>query len=240
MKKAIITGILAAIIQFSCSEDSYVGEGPIVVEEISLDNFSAIESMGSFEVEIERGTVQKVEITGRANIIDRLEREVSGNIWRIELQDGNYKNADLSIRITVPEMNRAILEGSGKIVLNGFKSQEQVSLGIYGSGDIEFYGNEGCKHLDLEIEGSGSILAYEDFSDIEQVNLRISGSGSFTGYPLITPGCLIDVLGSGVCKVNVGSDLKVNVEGSGKVYYQGNPTIESSISGSGKLINDNM
>jgi len=184
MKNLIAICALFALLFISCSDDSYVGEGPIVTEEIVIDAFSAIENIGSNNVEIEKGSVQKVEVTGHANIIDRLKRDVSGNTWQIELQDGSYKNADLSVHITVPEMNRAILEGSGMIVLNDFKSQEQVSLGIYGSGDIEVHGNEGCKNLNLEIEGSGSIFALEEFSDNEITNLRIIGSGSIIGYPL--------------------------------------------------------
>lgn len=239
MKNLIAIWALFALLFTSCSDDSYVGEGPIVTEEIVIDDFSAIENMGSNYVEIVKGSVQKVEVTGHANIIDRLKREVSGNTWRIELQEGSYKNADLSLHITVPEMNRAILEGSGKIVLNDFKSQEQVSLGIYGSGDIEVHGNEGCKNLNVEIEGSGSVFALEEFPDIENTNLRIIGSGSIIGYPLKATNSLVDVVGSGICKVYVESEMKVRVEGSGTVYYKGNPTIESNISGSGKIIDAN-
>ena len=239
MKNLIAIWALFALLFTSCSDDSYVGEGPIVTEVIVLNDFSAIENMGTNNVEIVKGSVQKVEVTGHANIIDRLKREVGGNTWRIELQEGSYKNADLSVHITVPEMNRAILEGSGMIVLNDFSSQEQVALGIYGSGDIEVHGNDGCKNLNVVIEGSGNVFALEEFPDIENTNLRIIGSGSIIAYPLKATNSSVDIVGSGICKVNVETDLKVRVEGSGTVYYKGNPTIDSSVSGSGKVIDAN-
>ena len=63
------------------------------------------------------------------------------------------------------------------------------------------------------------------------------GSGNVKSFGFIVQKAEDDIKGSGDASVNVTQDLKVRINGSGSVYYQGNPpVVNSQISGSGKLI----
>ena len=240
MKKAILFSILIALFLVSCDDDdTYTGEGPIVTEELNLEDFSGIEAIGSMDVIISEGAEQKVEVTGHANIIDRLETAVSNGIWKVKLKDGSYKNADLTFNIVIPMLNRASIEGSGDISINDFTSVDDVYLGIIGSGNIQLDENDGCENLVVEIEGSGHVNAKEEFEDIESLDIEIIGSGSFDGFPVEADQVIINIVGSADCAITVNIGLKVDIDGSGIVSYKGNPTIESNISGSGKIINAN-
>lgn len=240
MKKSILILVVMALQLSSCSDDNiYTGEGNIITSEISLDDFSAIRSLGSFNVNISKGAIQKVEVTGHSNIIDRLERKVVNGNWQIRLKEGNYINADLQINIVIPTLNKTILEGSGDINIGSFTSGNEVLLGILGSGDIDIDGNQGCKFLNVVIEGSGNIKTHGEFSDLEDLALKIIGSGNFDGFSIQVLSCEVAIVGSGSSSVHAIDELKVNIDGSSNVYYQGFPTIQSSISGSGQLINSN-
>ena len=46
MKKAILFSTLIALFFVSCSDDTYTGEGPIITEELNLEDFSGIEALG--------------------------------------------------------------------------------------------------------------------------------------------------------------------------------------------------
>ena len=240
MKKALLFSTLITLFFISCDDDdTYTGEGPIVTEELNLEDFSGIEALGSMDIVISEGTEQKVEVTGHANIIERVETSVSNGIWKVKLKDGSYKNADLIFNIVIPMLNRASIEGSGDILINDFNSVEDVYLGIIGSGNIQLDENDGCANLVVEIEGSGHVNAKEAFEDIESLDVEIIGSGSFDGFPVEADQVIIDIVGSADCDVTANIGLKVDIDGSGIVSYKGNPTIESNISGSGKIINTN-
>jgi len=51
--------------------------------------------------------------------------------------------------------------------------------------------------------------------------------------------CYITSTGIGDCEVNVIHILNVTISGVGNVYYKGNPTITSNITGLGQLIDVN-
>ncbi|MGI9531559.1 head GIN domain-containing protein [Lutimonas sp.] len=240
MKKLVVLSACIVFFLNACNDDdTYTGEGPIVTKELTLETFSAIEAMGSMNIVISQGSEQKVEVTGHANIIDRIETSVNNEVWEIKLKDGSYKNADLSFSIIIPELNAASMEGSGDIDINDFTSKENVFLRIIGSGDIQLDENTGCENLNMVIEGSGNINANGAFSDLVNVDIEIIGSGSSDGFVLEADQVEINIVGSADCSVTANATLKVTIDGSGSVRYKGEPVIESDISGSGKIINSN-
>lgn len=240
MKKPLLFFAFITLFLTACNDDdTYTGEGPIVTEELTLEAFSAIEALGSMDVIVSKGAQQKVEVTGHANIIDRIKTSVSNEVWKINLKDGSYRNADLTFNIVIPELNAASIEGSGDIDINDFSSKENVFLGIIGSGDIQLAGNMGCENLFIEIEGSGNVTANGEFIDLETADIEIIGSGSLDGFALEAEQVAVNILGSADCAVTAHINLKVDIDGSGMVRYKGDPNIESNISGSGKIINSN-
>jgi hypothetical protein len=48
--------------------------------------------------------------------------------------------------------------------------------------------------------------------------------------------CFVDHRGNGDIYIKSGDELSVNIEFIGNVYYSGSPKLQSTISGSGKLI----
>jgi hypothetical protein len=240
MRKIVITSNILAFVLVSCVEGNlFVGEGVLISKEVSIAHFDGIKSFGNNNVTITRGQVQKVQVTGYSNIIDRLKTDVNNGIWKIELKEGRYKNADLSIDIVLPVLNEVELHGSGEILVYDNTSSEHMNVGIYGSGKIELNKNSGCKNLDIDIEGSGSVVAYDEFEDLVNMKIKTIGSGGFAGFPVLAENCDITIEGSGVCSISVSEILNVNLEGSGVVNYKGNPTISTNISGSGKVTNNN-
>lgn len=241
MKNTLLnTAVFALILMTSCSEDDlYIGEGELITKEISLENFNEIVVLGSHNVNITQGPIQKVEVTGYSNIIDRIEKHVHNNHWYVDLKKGNYRNSSLTFNIQLPILNKAIIDGSGEIFIDDFKSDESVYLGVIGSGDILATSNTGCKNLMVKIDGSGEIDLIEEFYALEKTHIEIIGTGKFNGYSSQTEICDIDIEGSSVCNVYVTSQLNVKIHGSGTINYIGNPNIESNITGSGKIRDKN-
>ncbi len=224
----------------SCtSDDCITGEGSIVTETLDLEPLDAITLMGSNNVSIKQGEIQEIKVTGYPNIIKELNRSVANKHWEIRLNDACYKNADYSVEITVPYLTEANLAGSGNIIVYDFIEQGGQTYRLLGSGNLSLGANSGTEALNVFLTGSGNVTANADFTDLKSLDINITGSGDFSGFPIQTNTCNIVVSGSGNSNVYVHDELNVSITGSGNVNYKGNPVITSSIVGSGKVIDSN-
>jgi len=239
IKLAVVT--ILSIVVTSCNDSLCIHpEGSTITQEITLDNFTEINSLGSHEVNITYGTSQKVLVTGKQNIINRLERNVNNDIWDIELENGCYTgNSSLIIDIEMPILNTAKTDGSGNINIGDIKSNAVMKISSTGSGNVKLNANLGAEELYVRTDGSGNIDILGAFEGLNYLDLSITGSGNINAFPAITNECEIYIEGSGSCSVSVEDLLDVRIEGSGDVFYKGNPTINANISGSGKIININ-
>ncbi|MCP3928560.1 MAG: DUF2807 domain-containing protein [Bacteroidetes bacterium] len=212
--------LIATTLFFGCTKDELCtkGEGTITTQTLHIPNFSGIDLQGAYDVVITQGIQQEVTATGHPNMISRLSSDVSNSIWKMGLNKGCYEDYELTVYITVPNMEDIEISGSGNVELNGFDNVNEFTI---------------------DINGSGSILGNADFSALEKLSIKISGSGEYLGFPISTDECTIKISGSGTCEVQVNNSLDVDISGSGNVYYKGNPSITQDISGSGQVINNN-
>jgi len=241
VKVSFLAILVASLFLSACSkEDTCInGQGAVITRTLSVASFTGIDLAGASNITISQGPTQIVKAIGQANIIDRVKTEVSNNYWSISLIDGCYDNYELSFEITVPNINEIDLSGSGNIIVNNFSNQGDLSIDIEGSGNITLNTFDGAENLSVDISGSGKIEGNADFSDLKTLAINISGSGDYTGFPIQTDECEINIPGSGNCSVYVRDVLVVNISGSGNVLYKGNPAITSNITGSGSIIDAN-
>lgn len=234
--KISVFAILLFIVGVSISACSIIGgcieaEGEVVTREISLDNFSKIELTGSSKVTLMQGESQVVRITAAQNLIDLLNREVKSDEWEIKFNRCIESAEDISIEITIPEIEELSVEGSGSIKGDGLISSNLLELSVDGSGELDL--NIDAKELESEINGSGDLKLKGNTKTHE---IEINGSGDVEAYELTSDEATVEINGSGDVKLDVSYSLEVEVNGSGDVYYKGNvKKIDSDISGSGKL-----
>lgn len=209
---AIAAFLLALPLQAQSSWKTITGEGPVVKEELSLDDFHSIGLGIAGTVYITPGKTRKVVVEAQKNLIDNLKREVRNGSWNIGFHNNVRHSSDVKIYITLPTVQALSIGGSGKIIATEpFYHLGDLSFSIGGSGNIEFSGE--AKALKVSIGGSGHVKAG---------NLRVESSK-------------VSIGGSGSCYVEVGDRLDVSIAGSGSVHYKGRPKVNSSISGSGKV-----
>lgn len=257
MKKLLIP-ICAFMMMFSCDRLDFIeGIGPIVEEEINLENFDKLNTDCSFDVVIEQGETQRVVAKGQQNIIDRLRTNVINNEWLIDLENGNYRDFDLTIHITMPDVRDLAIDGSGDITLinnfelddlniridgsgaftveNSMFIENELAINVDGSGETYFQ-DLSAQSIDVFVDGSGDMTLR---GDCENLDIKVAGSGDVMAFALETQQVDIDTNASGDCEVSAVQELLVDIDGSGDVFYKGNPDITSRINGSGRLRNSN-
>lgn len=233
------------------------GKGSIVEQQISIqDNFTGVKSLGPFDVVVVLGTAQSVIAKGQQNIINRLIATVNSNDQlELELEQGNYRDFELTVFVTVPASKYFGLTGTGDMTviqsegllldslelfnsgggnikgLGDFLIDGEVSVKNSGSGDINL--NFTCGQLTADISGSGDLNF--DF-EAGEINSQLSGSGNYnlSGF---SPTQNITHSGSGTYRsfyVN-SSIVTLNNSGSGDAECRVSSQFNVNISGSGDV-----
>lgn len=233
--------ILVTFLLTSCSKDYNCsdGSGNVATKVLSLPSFTGIDFQIAGDVIITQGSTQEVSVSGNANVIKEIKTRVSDGVWDIDFGSECFDRYELIVNITTPDIEKVFLSGAGNITINNFSNQSDLSLNISGSGTINIGEFSGCENLSINISGHGTIEGDSEFTELKKLDIGISGSGDYNGFPIRTDECDINLSGSGNCEVFVRERLDVNISGSGNVYYEGNPSLTMNISGSGRVVNSN-
>lgn len=219
MKKNVILPILVLLLTLvsSCSRDTIYGSGELASENRDVAYFTKVSSEGIFEANITQGTEQSLEIIANDNIIHKVKTSVVNNELKLYLDsdNDNYRDIYLQANIVVTSLNGLKNSGAGNMYVNNIEEDGSFSIRNSGSADITIQGS--ASNLDVKNEGSGSIYGFGFF--VNDCTIKIEGTGSF--------------------EINCSDNLDVDIEGSGNVFYKGYPNINTTISGSGSVINVN-
>ncbi len=210
------------------------GSGPIVTETFNLPVFDAIKLNMAAEVFITQGSQQEVTIEAQRNIIDRIRLTVRDRVWDIEPDRCLRDFSDVRIFITMPDIRKLELNGSGRIFGENTFTVNDIELRLPGSGAIDLALN--CDDIDATLSGSGTI-ALEGNGD--ELDFVLSGSGKLKAFGMTLREADILISGSGNAEVRVTNQLSARITGSGDVLYRGNPTLNVNITGSGRVIDAN-
>ncbi len=206
-------------------------------EERNVATFSEVSLRIDAKVYIEQGDEQKVVVGAKASTLDELITEVKGRALIIRFPNKNLFRNDfhpgaIEIHITVPEVDKLSVSGSGSLFLEDVKSRI-IDLYVSGSGDITFE-NLKTKRISASVSGSGNINI-KSGGIADELKAAISGSGNINAKNFEASNVVVHTLGSGSCSITSNGAIKARITGSGNVYYKGNPSIDSAVTGSGSV-----
>lgn len=244
---------LAGIASISGCKDGVFCMGPKgaqVTQVIPMEDFTGIDLGIASDVTIHQGATQEVRITGAENIIDNIERNVVGGVWKIRFDECVRNEGQLSIDVTLPTLTEASISGSGNIVSNDtFRDADELKVSIAGSGSIDIIAS--ATTVESSIAGSGDIHLYTEASTVRAsiagsgdqflsgtsnfLEVDIAGSGTIHAFDLPCATGDVSITGSGDCEIQVSDHLNITITGSGSVRYKGNPTMDTNITGSGEV-----
>lgn len=203
-------------------------------EERSLDNFTGIGFGVAGTLVLEQGNTFSVVLEGDDDYIREIETTVRGDMLIISHDrwiSFTRSRRNLTVYITMPEVEELNVSGSGNIVADGSIRSDDLDMSVSGSGNIKL-ADLNTESVDCSISGSGSLELKGSAIDGE---LSISGSGKYRGDSFRLNTLDVNISGSGTCSTMVEDKLVARVSGSGDVYYSGNPGVDARISGSGKV-----
>ena len=226
--------IILAISITSCGIDDCI-DGSLDSVERTLDiaDIRSLELDVSATVLLTQGPVQEIVVRSSSIILDKLvnDSRISNGNWFINLEGCNT-NVDLDIFITIPTIERIVIDGSGTVSsTNGFQNLENLSIEIDGSGEVDLNANV-QNNTEIGINGSGktSIAGRTNACRID-----IDGSANVKHRNFQAQSVTVFLNGSGDCEVAAAVSLNAIIDGSGTICYIGTPELVTEVSGSGTI-----
>ncbi len=228
---AFITGISTVAI----ANNNIEIKSSAISEDRYVKNFNGVASSGFVNVVIKLGDVESLRLEGDPSAIADLITEVKGNVLNIKPKtkvywNNRFKNAKVTAYITAKRLTNATMSGSGDMRIENSLNNQNFTATVSGSGSIRAKGS--FNSFVGVISGSGTIKCS---GKSDQANLTISGSGKFSGNDFTAGSASSVISGSGNINMGVNNSLKAVINGSGSFYYTGNPTVEKTTIGSGRV-----
>ncbi len=186
------------------------GSGVRKTEKRDLPAFTAIETIGAFQVEVTCQKPASFEIETDDNILPLIQTEVRDGVLRVSTTQSYHSSGGIALRITLPNLASIKSTGAGKFRVADVKND---SFAIDSTGAATVTASGQSKALKLSSTGAGKIDAHNLRADKAEV--RVTGA-------------------AGV-EVNVNDELDVTVSGAGRVIYSGNPKVNKHVSGAGQV-----
>lgn len=187
-----------------------------------VGSFKSVRVGGSFDVIIQQGSTESVQITSSDIETSEIITEMRGDelVIRIEDKKSNWKNNyDVDIVLTYTTLNGITSSGSSKIITQSTIKSTNFHLNLSGSG--KFKGSIETEELEASLSGSGDI---ELSGKAKRQDISISGSGDIEALDLKTNYTKVTISGSGNAKVAVSDEIEARISGSGDIRYEGNPS----------------
>lgn len=213
MKKLVLVLLVLTLPVIGCKHgmnSGVKGSGKREVQKRELQPFTSISSQGAFNIEVTSQKTLSFEIEGDDNILPLISTEVSNNVLRIKDIKRFSISEPVMIKISVPNLEGLTVSGAGKIDISGLKN-DKFEIDCDGAPTIKVSGT--TKVVDIDTSGAAKIDTH---------NLHASKG-------------VVDSKGVSKIDVDVVDQLDVTISGPSTVTYRGEPTINKTIHGPGKL-----
>lgn len=216
------------------NSDWQTGNGVAVTETRHLPSFSRIALDAPVQVTVKTGDAYAAYVTGDENLVAYLETEAFGGTLTISQSYLVDPVVEPMITVIVPDLRALEHNGMGVVEILEDGNFGSLSLALNGGGEIRFSGT--ASTLKAVNRGSGRIYAegYADYLDAE-----LGGPGEISAEYLLAGDADVEVTGSGSVYLDLdyGSELFVDMLGSGKVEWWGAPAkVDYRLVGTGKVL----
>lgn len=225
-------------------------------ETVNVPTFTKIGFGISGKAYVRQGNLQKVELEGTRDALDKVEVIVEGNKLVIRSKEKwfnwNWTDKDrINAYITVKDIEGLSVSGSGDMIVENRIQCKTLKLNVSGSGSMKVETDAG--DTEANVSGSGDMIVRGNFasfnSDISgsgkiEMNATVAGTAAFeisgSGKAVATgkaPNVDVDISGSGrVLAADLEtSKCQVRISGSGSVEINVKDELDAKISGSGSV-----
>jgi hypothetical protein len=186
------------------------GSGKREMQKRNVAPFTSISAEGAFTIEVTCQKDQSLEVEGDDNVLEFVTTDVSGNILRLKNSKNYSTHEPVKFKISVPNLDGLSVNGAGHIDIKNLNN-DKFEIDTNGAPTIVVSGT--TKVIDVGANGAGKIDAH---------NLHASRG-------------VVDSRGVARVDLDVSDQLDATVSGPSTVTYKGDPVVNKTIHGPGKI-----
>lgn len=180
-----------------------------------------------------------LKIEGREDLITKVKTDVQEGVLSIiyDSEDADWSDIewisgdhDIRYYVTLENLQVLNLEGAGSVQGTNLQG-ETLSMAHSGSGAIILKRLQ-YQELDLDLSGLGEIQIE---GEVQKQNLDLSGAGNYKAENLQSQVANVTLSGSGLVQIWVEEELNADLSGAGSIEYKGDPKVEESNTGVGRI-----
>jgi len=199
----------AALSLGGCHISGIRGDGNIVTENRTVQEFTSVEAEGAFDIEWVTGPAS-CTIRTDENLLRHVETSMNGKMLRMEWHGQLRPTHGMKVKLSSSSLTGARLTGAVRLAASRLSGK-----GFY-------------------LEGTGATRVTVDGA-VNELIATMSGASKLDAESLQVRVAELSISGAGKAEVSASETLKVAISGAGKVTYNGNPTVEKHISGAGTI-----
>jgi Putative auto-transporter adhesin, head GIN domain len=186
------------------------GSGKRAMQKREVAPFTSISTEGAFTIEVTCQKDLSVEVEGDDNVLGAVSSEVSHKVLRLRNRGSYSVSEPVRFKISVPNLEGIAVSGAGRIEIKGMNN-EKFEIDSSGAPTISVSGN--TKVIDIDTSGAGKIDTH---------NLHAARG-------------VVDSKGVSKVDLDVADQLDVTISGPSSVTYRGDPVVNKTVHGPGKV-----
>lgn len=242
MKKTFLSLVVMAILLQGCQKEDFCNclesTGSRTSETRFPGSFNTIILNNNIDVILVPDSLEFVEIICGKNLMDGISTKVSS--YTLEVGNNNKCNwlrdfqNEFIVKVHFKSISQITYNGSGNLTCSDTLRENFLKVESWnGTGHLNFLINGGEVQLklhtgpaDISASGKAGVLY-----------LYTAGNGFIRAADLESDYVNVATRSTGDCEVFAKTELGVNIDYNGDVFYKGNPPlINKSVTGTGKLI----
>lgn len=193
--------------------------------QFSVIDFDRLEMGSAFQITIDKGPEFNVVARGDRRNLDDLMVYKDGSTLIVRYDDNHNRKHQTYLTITLPELKSAHLSGASNSVIRGFEEEE---LDIHLSGASFSQVDVDAHTIHLELSGASNIRVTGVGEELEA---ELSGASILNSLDFDALEVKVNASGASKASVYAGNILNVNASGASTIIYDGEPDVDSVVSG---------
>ena len=214
MKKiSLLLVLLPLLVLAGCHHGMHnqiTGSGKREVQKREVASFTSISTQGAFDIQVVCQKPVSLEIEGDDNILSLVSTEVSHSVLYVKSAKAYSVSQPIALRISVPNLDGLTVSGAGKIEISGMKNDK----------------------FEIDSEGAPSIKVS---GTTKVVDIDTSGAAKIDTHNLHASRAVVDSKGVSKVDLDASDQLDVTISGPSQVTYQGDPVVNKTVHGPGKI-----
>lgn len=224
--------ILPVLLSAGCVMNGIPGSGRIVTKDIPCGAFDRVQVDNTFQVDVTQGPGYSLLVSADDNLWDYVDIYNIGGILHVGMKSGNYQNAHLTAKITLPRLAAIEVNGAASAQLHSIEDPDgRIDIRAGGASSLD--GEVRCREIHVGVTGAATVSLR---GGAEEMTLDVDGASHARLEQFHTRFTRARVADAADASIFASRELEFEVTGAAHFTYAGHPMIRrAESSGASKV-----